>query len=409
MLHSPLLRIVCFLLLVACAVVQLRYSVQEQMVFSRLTDKMNEENLRSPRVLTYQAKEKHLFEADMGAAYDLLIRALVSNPVYIPAWLSLAELYNDEGKTDRALAVFRYVDKLLVGVNRWRWDMTLTAYQLGLMEKIPDELNYIIREIPGKNRNDALKLAFTIWKDPRDVLENVGPENIMHLFVYAVNNNLLTESLYFWRLIEKDSIPWEKRIALSFIQKLMNNGEIPVASQIWFNHFNNTSLLYNGDFSNDFLMTAFGWRTAKDKGFISRLDPAETGQGRILNYRFKGWENLNFAHLFQVVPLTGGKSYQFSAMLKSKKLTTNERPFFDIYGFKCKAPYTASEMVGPDQDWTEMKVAFEVPDTCHAMVVRLRRRESNHIDSKVSGQLWLRDLSITELAQSPEKMQEQQP
>ena len=111
----------------------------------------------------------------------------------------------------------------------------------------------------------------------------------------------------------------------------------------------------------------------------------------------------------QIVPLTGGKRYQFSAMAKSKKLTTNERPFFDIYGFQCKAPSAATEMVGPDQDWTEMKVAFEVPADCHAMVVRLHRKESNHIDSKISGQLWLRDLSITELAESAEKPQEQRP
>jgi hypothetical protein len=41
-------------------------------------------------------------------------------------------------------------------------------------------------------------------------------------------------------------------------------------------------------------------------------------------------------------------------------------------------------------------VAFVIPEECSAVLVRLRRKESNHIDSKLAGQLWLRKVAMAE-------------
>ena len=140
---------------------------------------LNPQQVRDSRILTYQAKQKHLFEADLTGAEVLLQQALKVNSYYIPAWLSLVELYNDRGEKDHAGKVLAYVDELTQGIKRWRWDKALVAYQTGMVEILPEELSYIIREIPGKSRNDALQLAFTLWKKPEILIQNVGISNII--------------------------------------------------------------------------------------------------------------------------------------------------------------------------------------------------------------------------------------
>ena len=181
---------------------------------------------------------------------------------------------------------------------------------------------------------------------------------------------------------------------------LLQVGEVQQAANIWRKYFNPEKILFNGDFSQPFLEQAFGWRTGKKQNFDQLfVKNPEGGSSRILHYRFKGWENINFAHLSQIVPLDNSKTYILTAEMKSQKMTTNERPFLEVSGYKCKAPVASLEMVAPDQDWTQHQVVVNVPEECGAVVVTLRRKESNHIDSKLAGQLWLRNFVITETAE----------
>jgi uncharacterized protein YciU (UPF0263 family) len=81
--------------------------------------------------------------------------------------------------------------------------------------------------------------------------------------------------------------------------------------------------------------------------------------------------------------------------MKSQKMTTDQRPFVEVSGFKCEMLAASSEMVAADQDWTEHQVVVQVPEECAAIVVRLRRKESKHIDNKLAGQLWARNFVIS--------------
>ena len=128
-----------------------------------------------------------------------------------------------------------------------------------------------------------------------------------------------------------------------------------------------------------------------------RLIPdQEKGSGNFVEFLFKGWDNIKFHHFTQIVPLQGGNRYTLTADIKSKKLTTDQRPFFQVYGYKCDAPIEKSEMVATDQNWSSYTLDFSVPQNCSAMVVRLRRFESRHLDNKMSGKLWLRNMAISE-------------
>jgi hypothetical protein len=392
------LRICAFVFLLACASWQILFSIQEQKAFSEASEKISTNQTRNFRILTYQAKQKYMLEADLGTATSLLQQALTVNPSYVPAWLSLAELNNDLGKKAKASAILQYVDELTKGVKRWRWDKALTAYQLGKVDMLPGELRYIIHEIDGKDRNAALQLAFTLWAEPVELLEKIGSENITHLLGYAVSKNMPKQAMYFWQTIETTGVQWQQKEVLALLDMLLQVNEVQEAATIWRKYFNPEKYFYNGDFSQPFLEQAFGWRTGKRQNFdqLFAQNP-EGGSARILQYRFKGWGNINFMHLSQIVPLESGKTYSLTAEMKSQKMTTDQRPFLEVSGYKCSAPVANSEMVAPDQDWTQHQVIINVPGDCHAVVVLLRRKESNHIDNKLAGQLWLRNIAIIQI------------
>lgn len=369
-------------------------------MFSEGFAKTSAPETRNFRGLTHFAKQKHMLEADLSAAVSLLQQALTANPSYVPAWLSLAEVNNDLGQKEKAYAILNYVDGLTKGLKRWRWDKALTAYQLGKVEILPGELHYIVSEFDGKDRNDALQLAFTLWEEPEELLEKIGHENISHLLGYAVQKDMPRQAMYFWQKIETTGVQLQQKEALAYLEMLLRVGEVQTAAHVWRKNFNPDKLLFDGNFSQPFLEQAFGWRTGKRKNFDQLFINNPQGvAGRILHYRFNGWENINFTHLSQIVPLENGKTYTLTAEMKSQKMTTDQRPFLEVSGYKCKGPVANSEMVAPDQDWKQHQVVINVPEECGAVVVRLRRKESNHIDSKLAGQLSLRNFSIAEMVE----------
>ncbi len=401
MIINKLIRFIWFLMLVIVASWQMSFAIREQLGTGESVTQSTSSLIRNARILTYQAKEKHLFEADLSAAEMLLQNALKVNSVYVPAWLSLVELYNDRGEKDRAARALTYADTLTQGIKRWRWDKALVAYQTGTLEMLPAELSYIIQEIPGKSRNDALQLAFTLWKDPEAILQNVGNHNIIHLFNYSVQHKLSESALYYWQVIDNSKVQWREQDVLSFLNMLLSVGEVSQASAVWRTHFNPDHLFYNGDFDKKIMQRAFGWRLTKDKGFSLRLMPEqERNNSYNAEFLFKGWDNINFHHLTQIVPLQSGMRYRLTVDMRSKKLTTDQLPFFEVYGYKCEAPQVKTEMVLAEQNWVNHSVEFDVPQDCSAMVIRLRRNESRHLDNKISGKFWVRNVAVTEIGEA---------
>ncbi len=76
-------------------------------------------------------------------------------------------------------------------------------------------------------------------------------------------------------------------------------------------------------------------------------------------------------------------------------MTTDQRPYLEVYGYKCTMQNTRTDMVASNQDWQQYQIDFAVPEDCAAIVVRLRRNESLQIDSKLAGQLWLKNIAIS--------------
>jgi hypothetical protein len=395
---SAILRIVCFVLLLAFALLQMRYALHQQLMFVGGGDESTILHSRNATQLTNLAREKHLFEADLEQASLLLQKALSASPLYVPAWLALAVVRNDQGESAQSIQILAYAHHLTSSIKRWRWDTVLTAYELGQTALLPVELSYIVGEIPGKTRRSALQLAFSVWPDPADLVNNLGQENLPHLFNQAYASKDVPKTLYFYQAMTNTGETIARRHLLAAIDMLLGNDEAVSAGDIWRREFSPKALIYNGDFSSPLVNTAFGWRRKKQSSTAVSIEGVRGVPGKhALHVRFKGWDNVDYHHLYQLTPLVPGTSYRFEAKVKSDSLTTDQRPFFEIYGFQCADfPRTQTEMIPASTDWRILTHNFLVPEHCSTAIVRLRRQQSDLIDSKISGNLWITDVTLTE-------------
>lgn len=400
---SLVIRSLGFVLLTLLALGQWRLALLAQGEFSSQQVSEPLSTYRSnPRMLTSQAKHRLKVDLDPVAAEPLYRAALIANPLYIPAWLGLAALRDEGGDHQAANAILDHVDRLADQVKRWRWDKALLAHQLQRRDILARDLAYIIKEIPGQPGRDALQLAFFLWPDPVELKERMGRENIAALFRFASQSRKVEAACALWPDFQALGVENEKKEVLAFLNLLISTDRLPLATEIWRRIFNPEALFFNGAFTAEPLQAAFGWRIATVKGSRWRLDPADREQAaRALHVFFHGQENLDFSHIQQIVPLAAGQAYRLQGRWQSKALTTNQRPWVEVSGYKCKAPPVKSEMIAADQAWERFELRFRVPEDCGAMVVRIRRSPSTHIDNRLGGELWLTDFAITAVETTP--------
>ena len=391
------LRLVCVLVLVAIAAWHLRMSLLLQSEFS--DRKVADPEIayeRNPRMLTWHGKERHLIEADTAGAERLFRQALAVNPVFIPAWLGLAELKNDTGDRKAADALLDLVDRTTEGVNRYRWDKVLVAHQMGRRDILERDLVWLAAEATGKTRDDALRLAFSLWPEPAELMRVMGADNLASLFHYAVRSRRVDEAAILWAGLGEAATTLDHAQVADFVELLLREDKVEQAGAVWRQVFGPEPLLHDGSFADKPLQQAFGWRMGKVQGSSWRVAKGEGDEpARALRLQFNHLENIDFRHVSQIVPLTGGRAYRLTGQWKSLSLTTDQRPYLEVLGYKCTAEPARTEMIEPSQPWRTFSLDFTVPADCHTMMVQVRRTASLQIDNQLGGELWLAELGLT--------------
>jgi hypothetical protein len=109
---------------------------------------------------------------------------------------------------------------------------------------------------------------------------------------------------------------------------------------------------------------------------------------------FAGYKNISFGNLYQIVPVEPLKSYRLTYRWRSEKITTDQGPFVEIYGYDQKGLYRKGPMIRGTNDWLAEAIEFIPPEGCQAIIVRLRRHPSHRFDCNIAGTLWLDDFRL---------------
>jgi len=339
-----------------------------------------------PGVLTALARREHLVNGHLEKALDLYKRALDHFVLYMPAWLGLAELFNDQGDRERAGQALQFAEDLAPDNGYLAWSRALLANELGNEDILTANLAWLVQHRKDK-RQKVFFLADRVWDDPLVLLDKFGISCSPDLLRYYIRTNTMKKTRPVWGRLEAAGLG-DRKIALHYINYLMGHHETGAAAEIWSRHFKkDAALLYNGHLQEPLTGSGFGWRVSRTKG-VSRRNPVDQ---KGLQITFDGSSNPVF-RLSQIVALPPG-SYDFSGVMETKALTTDQRPFWTVRGYDCKAPAVQGEMTAPTGK-TDFHIRFTVPDSCPAVRITLQRNRSYYFDNKISGILRIDNLTI---------------
>ena len=388
-------RAVLTVVLLVLALINFKYALMDQMVISGPGKKIFYNHQYNALILNNWARTEHLIKGSLKEAENLYIRALRNDPLYIPSWLGLAELYFDTNKKDKAAHILGYVNEIASHTNFWRWERILLSYNMNNFEHMAEDLAYVIKNNPNL-RKEAMEMAATIWQTPDDLIKNLGSTHTLDVFNYFVGKrDYINSKAAFHALEKKASLNQDQ--SLKFIDFSLDSNDLREAIRVWKSYFSHNGLLYNEDFRKEPLNRGFAWHLWEREGFSASFVKDE--QDTILHLSFHGNRNISFNHFYQVVPLEPGKDYVFTGKAQTYDLTTNERPYFEIFGYGCGGLKANTPMFPQSQGWRKFEVFFHLPLNCKAVKLGIKRNESHHFDNKISGEMWVKDLKLTEITE----------
>lgn len=386
---------ISLLVVVLIAMYSLKYAVVEQIAASRSDYLDLTAGLQTnPDILAELARRDYL-TGDLKKARKLYLRAIDNFVLHVPSWLGLAEVSLDQGKREEAVAALKMLDSLQVDNLDPLWRKATLAKVLD-QEKILLSTLKVLMEKDLAHRNRVFDIAGNYWQDPQTLISNFSAICYPDILNLYIRNNRPADVQTVWREYAKSGqVTPESTIAYTAF--LMKNNAFDLAAEVWrkWSIYRN-SLLYNGNFEEAIQNSPFCWQTSGTDGVS--LHYGDFGGG--LSIAFDGTENAAFM-LSQVVPLYPGE-HVFRGSFETTGLTSQERPYWLISGYNCKGLYIKDDMLPPSAYRTGFAIPFTVPNRCKAVKIDLIRNRANPYDSLISGNVTLKNLSITRESPIPE-------
>ena len=163
----------------------------------------------------------------------------------------------------------------------------------------------------------------------------------------------------------------------------------------------NGSLVWNGGFEQELLNGGLGWRFRAVPGVDLSFDPRVVhSQGRSLRVVFDGSGNVDFQQPWQYVVVQPGTRYRLSAYFRTENLTSSSGVRLELDETHFGGAVAATADLPATQTWFPSETEFTTgPDTRLFRLV-LRRRPSPKLDNKISGTIWMDDVSLAPLVES---------
>jgi len=334
---------------------------------------------------------------------ERFFRQTVSKDVlFIDGWLRLAEAEAEMGRKEKAKNILTFTIDGTKRVYRWKWPQMLLARELGMDEVVYGNANYLLSR--GILEQDTVQFLHThLGGNASAVVSVLDEEHLDDYLEWLMNWSMLEESLTVWQAMTLISTP-HKETALRYSNYLLNNKSIIAAIDIW-KKYTGSDGLTNPGFEKNITGLGFDWHQwgENDGKWELKRDNYETAEGDYaLRVNFNGHENISFLNLYQIFTVVPKNRYRLTYSWKSRGITTDQGPFIEIQGYDIEGLNIAGPKITGTHGWRDVALEFEMPDSCRAAVVRLRRLPSNRFDSKIRGSLWLDNFRLEKIeSESP--------
>lgn len=347
-------------------------------------------------------------DPDPAAAVRDYERAVHDLPVSPYYWMDLATAYEQTGHVDEAEAAFQRAktDYPVSGEVAWQYGNFLLREN-----QIENGLNEVHRAVVADPLLIPLAIS-RVWVTTHDVnvlLDHLLPANPRAYFEaldFFQSANDPDASLAVWNGLLRLNQPFALRDTFPLLDELIAAGRADDAKKVWLEAIRacgvpydpqlDSSVIWNGRFTQPFANGGLGWRWSAPVGVaINFDDPRAAAPARSVRLDFGGGNNTDLEAPYQYVPVQSNSKYQFRGYLKTEAVTTESGIRFAISDPNHPGTVEVrTENLTGTHRWTEVEAEVVTGPQTHFLVVRLYRPPSRLFDNKLSGTAWMADVSL---------------
>ena len=348
--------------------------------------------------------------AQPARAEEFYKEAVKLDPRSARYWMDLAADYEDQGDISSAKSAYEQAQNVypISADVAWRFgnflirngqeaegleqihraigtDPELVPLAIGLVWSFDSNVPVLLRLLPrqrglyvealdflaSRHQDDAALQAWNeIIRFPR-----ADPPNI------SVSFPLMDELIASGRTADAQHV-WSQALALA---------QWPIVETVA-----DGSAVWNGSFEEPVANGGLDWHFNPEPGDYISIDSALRHSGNhSLRVDFTGGMNLDFAGVWQFVPVQPSTRYDFRYFMMTRAITTESGMRFEILDTGAhQVNLQTSELTGTNV-WTAVSTRFSTGGNTHFLQVRLRRLPSRLFDNKLSGTAWVDDVTLT--------------
>jgi tetratricopeptide (TPR) repeat protein len=345
--------------------------------------------------------------------YQKAVREEPLSPYY---WMDLAGAYEQTGDIPHASEAYgraRAVYPISAEVA-WQYGNFLLRQQ-----QSAEGLKQIQRAVGADP--SLLPLAISrVWLSTHDVhvlLDQVLPPDPNAYFKaldFFQSTHDAESGLAVWRRLLSLGKSFPLQSAFPFLSELMREDRSEDARRVWLEAViasgiprkpqSDASLIWDGGFTQDFPNGGLGWQWDSPLGVTIDFDTPRVSNGtRSLRLDFGGGNNTDLAAPFQYVSVEPSRVYRFHSYLRTDRITTESGPRFSIVDpHHSAAVNVATDNLTGSNPWTAADADVSTGPETHFLLVRLYRSPSRLFENKLSGTVWIADVSLVPSEPQPE-------
>lgn len=332
-------------------------------------------------------------------------RGVEMSPASAYRWADLGEAaFNVR---DLKLGEYAFSQALAAGPHSSVIQMRAANYyfQIGNSARVVELLSKLLNDRSSQEYYDTAFLTYSRLGLPIDEILNGGipqrKEVVSSLLTFWTRIHRADEAIATWRWANQRSLV-DERSTGAFFTFLDRNGEQFRGQELWQQlvakrqpDYRKGNWIYNPRFEFPITDSPFDWTTETrkdvDTGVVS---DAESNGKPAYRIRFNGESNTDYHQAYQDMVLEPGR-YEFSVMVKTEQVTTDEGIRLHIYSpVYSKLDVLTDTLVGT-HGWTEITKSFEVAEGAKPMRVAIARIPSNKFDNKIGGTTWLTNFKLS--------------
>jgi len=355
-------------------------------------------------------------DSDPGAAvtdYQTAVREQPLSPYY---WMDLASAYEQTGEMSRANEAYRRAEAVYPISAEVAWHYGNFLLRQGQNAEAMKEIQRAVRTDPS-----LLPLAISrIWVSTHDV-------NVLSSQVLPPNPGAYFRALDFFENIHDPDaglIVWNRLLSLGqpfplsrsfpFLDQLIGADRAEDARKVWIQAFQaaglaqespGPSLIDNGGFTQNFPNGGLGWRWNAPLGVSIDFDSPRIPNGtRSVRLDFGGGGNTDLDAPYQYVPVEPNRTYHFHGYLKTDRISTESGPRFSVVDpHHPGVSNIATQNLTGTNPWTPADADISTSPQTHFLLVRLYRAPSRLFENKLSGTVWMAEVSLVPSEKSEKK------